>query len=61
MNGIKEKISSDMINVIDFYQRSRLIKDSQLEKQAEELLDIVLKGLSSEMPIELGNGLLGTA
>lgn len=50
-----------MINVIDFYQKSRLFKDSQLEKQAEELLDIVLKGLSCEMPIELGNGLLGTA
>ena len=61
MNGIKEKISSDMINVIDCYQTSRLFKDSQLEKQAEELLDIVLKGLSCEMPIELGNGLLGTA
>ena len=30
MNGIKEKISSDMINVIDFYQKSRLFKDSQL-------------------------------
>ena len=33
-----------MINVIDCYQKSRLFKDSQLEKQAEELLDIVFEG-----------------
>lgn len=50
-----------MREIINLYELSRFVNDTQYEQSADGLLEETLDKLSYEMPMRLGNGLLGTA
>lgn len=58
---IRDKVSSEMCDVIDLYSRAYSMNEMEYEQQADKLLEKILEKLSFDVPVKLGDGLLGTA
>lgn len=61
MNTLLSQVSSDMEEIIHLYELSRSTNDTQYEQNAGDLLEEALDKLSYDMPVKLGDGLLGMA
>lgn len=61
MNTILSKVSPDMGEIINLYELSRSTNDTQYEQKADDLLEKTLDKISCDMPLILGDGLLGIA
>lgn len=61
LEKIRDKVSSEMCDVIDLYSRAHSMNEIEYEQQADRLLEKILERLSFDVPVKLGDGLLGTA